>query len=325
MSLKSAAAFIKKENNFLISVHNNPEGDALGSEIALYLLLKQLGKNAVMVNDDGIPYGYAFLPQVANIRKFGRRAMRLKFDCMVILDCSDLSRTGDVARLKNATKKILNIDHHISNVNFGDTNWVQPHASSTCEMIFKLYKSLGVPLSREAALCLYAGISTDTGSFRYSNTTSQTHKIVAELLKYEINVTNVYKNIYENIPYQDMELLAKVLPAMKLQARGKIVWFMIRRSMLKNKKLCFDLSEHVLSFGRSIKDVQVVVLFKENLGVKNEVRINFRSQGKVDVNKIAGYFGGGGHKSASGATVHGNIDVISKKVLAKIKEALKER
>jgi phosphoesterase RecJ-like protein len=323
MSLKSAAAFVRKQNNFLIAVHTNPEGDALGAQIAFYLLLKKLGKSAIMVNEDDVPYGYTFLPEAQNIRKFGRSSMRLKFDCMAVLDCSDLDRTGEIAKLNTAHRPVLNIDHHISNNNFGDVRWVEPYASSTCEMIFKLYKKLKVPIDKDAALLLYVGISTDTGSFRYSNTTSHTHKVTAELLRHKLNVPFVYRNIYENIPYQDMLLLARILPGMKREAGGKIVWFQIHQGMLKNKKLCFDLSEHVLSYGRSIKDAEVVVLFKENLGVKNEIRVNFRSQGKVDVNRIANYFGGGGHRTASGATVHGTLENIRKKVLNKIKQALK--
>jgi len=322
LNLKNAAAFVKKQNNFLITVHTNPEGDALGSEIAFYLLLKKLGKNAVMVNDDELPYGYTFLPEANNIKKFGRHAMRVKFDCMAVLDCSDMARTGEIAQLNTAGAPVLNIDHHISNEKFGDVNWVESHVSSTSEMIYKLYKKLRVPIDRDTALCLYVGISTDTGSFRYSNTASETHKITADLLKHKLNVPFIYRNIYENVPFQDMKLLSSILPGMKRDAGGRIVWFAINQKMLKNKKLCFDLSEHVLSFGRAIKDTEVVVLFKENLGVKDEIRVNFRSQGKVDVNKIAGYFGGGGHRTASGATVHGKLDTIRKKVLAKIKESL---
>jgi len=322
VSLKSAAAFVKKQNNFLITAHTNPEGDALGSEIAFYLLLKKLGKSAAMVNEDGIPYGYTFLPEVGSINKFGRWAMRVKFDCMVVLDCSDMERTGEVAQLNKAGKPVLNIDHHISNRKFADVNWVEPHASSASEMVYKLYKELGVAIDKPAAICLYVGISTDTGSFRYSNTTSLTHKIAAELLKCGLDVPSIYKNIYENVPYQDMKLLADILPGMHRGVGGKIVWFTIHKNLLKNRKLCFDLSEHLLSYGRAIKDAQVVVLFKENLGSKDEVRVNFRSQGKVDVNKIASCFGGGGHKAASGATVHGKLNDIRRKVLARIRKAL---
>lgn len=322
MSLKKAAACVRKNKKFLITSHVNLEGDALGSELAFYNLVKKLGKSATVINEDGVPYGYEFFPLKNKVIKYKDNLKNVDFDCFVALDCSDLGRTGEVYRLNSCGKLVLNIDHHISNVNFGNINWVDPRASSCSEMIYRLYKALGVGLDKNAALFLYAGIMTDTGSFRYSNTTSFTHKVISELLGFGLDIPQIYRNINENIPFEDMQLLARILPGMKRDAKGKIIWFQIKHNLLRNKKLCFDLSEHILSFGRAIKDAEVVVLFKENLGVRNEIRINFRSQGHVDVNKIAQFFGGGGHRSASGATLHGNIDNIRRRVLAKIKADL---
>jgi phosphoesterase RecJ-like protein len=189
-------------------------------------------------------------------------------------------------------------------------------------MIFRLYKKLGLALDRDSALSLYVGIFTDTGSFRYSTTTALTHKIVSELLRFGFDIPQIYKSIYGNIPYQDMQLLTRILPSMRQEAQGRLVWFQIKKDLLRNKKIYFDLTENILTLGRAIKDVEVAVLFKENLGIKNEIRVNLRSQGKVDVNKIASFFGGGGHKTASGITMHGKIDSVRKMVLAKIKESL---
>jgi phosphoesterase RecJ-like protein len=166
---------------------------------------------------------------------------------------------------------------------------------------------------------------TDTGSFHYINTTSFTHKAISDLLKLNLNITQIYQNIYGSIPFAEMKLLVKILTTVEILFAGKIACFKIKRDMLKNqKKLSFDLTENLLSFARAIKDIEVVVLFRENLGQKNEIRVNLRSQGKVDVNEIAAFFGGGGHKTASGATVRGKIDQVKKKVLAKIKESLKQ-
>lgn len=322
MSLKKVVACVKNHKNFLITSHTNLEGDALGSELAFYNLLKKLGKTATVINEDSLPYGYNFFPQKNKLIKYKDNLKNIEFDCFVALDCSDLNRTGEVYRLNSEKKTILNIDHHISNQKFGDINWVEPHASSCSEMIYKLYKALRLPLDRDTAILLYTGILTDTGSFRYSNVTSFTHKAVSQLLKFKLDIPHIYRSIYENIPFADMQLLTRILPGIKQEAKGRVVWFQVKRDMLRNKKLSFDLSEHVLSFGRAIKDAQVVVLFKENLGVKNEIRVNFRSQGNVDVNKIAQFFGGGGHKTASGATIHGRLDDIRRRVLAKIKENL---
>lgn len=324
MSLKKAVDCIKRNKKFLITSHTNLEGDALGSELAFYNLVKKLGKSAVVINEDNLPYGYDFIPQKDKLIKYKDSLKGIKFDCFVVLDASDLTRTGEVYRLNlKAPKTVLNIDHHISNRWFGDINWVESTAASCSEMIYKLYKALRVPFDKDTALLLYTGIVTDTGSFRYSNTTSTTHKAVSELLKFKLNIPQIYKSVYENIPFEDMQLLSRILPAMKPEAGGRIIWFQIKQEMLRNKKLCFDLSEQILTFGRAIKGAEVVALFKENLGAKNEIRINLRSQGKVDVNKIAQLFGGGGHKTASGATVKGStIDQVRRRVLAKIKENL---
>ena len=322
-SLKKLVEFVKKSDNFLVTSHTNPEGDALGSELALYNLLLKLGKSALILNEDDVPESYSFLPGKENIKKFiysPRR--RINFECMIFIDCSDEKRTGEVYRMNSGNKPVINIDHHISNQRFGDINWIEPKASSCSEMVYKLYKKFRIPFDRDTAICLYTGLVSDTGSFRYRNTTSSTHRAAAELLKYKIDVPFIYKNIYEDIPFEDMKFLSRILPGMKRMAKGRIIWFEIKQNLLKDKKLTFDLTEHVLAFARSIQGVEAVALFKENLGVKDEIRINLRSQGKVDVNKIASCFGGGGHQAASGATVKGKIDTVRRKVLAKIKIAI---
>ncbi|MFH1442061.1 MAG: bifunctional oligoribonuclease/PAP phosphatase NrnA [Candidatus Omnitrophota bacterium] len=326
MSLKKIAAQIRNQNNFLITSHVNMEADALGSELAFYRLVKLLNKNAVIVNEDNLPYGYEFLPGVEVIKKYKDTLKKyLKYDCFVALDCSDLKRTGEVYKLITEGKPVINIDHHISNVNFGTYNWVLPQASSCCEMLYYLYKELGVRFDKDSALALYSGILTDTGSFRFSNTTSHTHKAAAELLEYGLDVVGIYGKLYGNFPYRDMKLVAKIINEARRQHQGKIIWFQVTGEVLKKyKKIYADLTDSVLSFARAIKDTEVAVLFKENLGVKNEVRVNFRSQGKIDVNKIAGHFGGGGHKTASGCTIHARLGQAKSKVLKKIEEALRE-
>jgi len=324
VGLKKICASIRKFNNFLITAHTNLEGDALGAELAFYALIKKLGKQGVILNEDSIPYGYDFLPGIKRIRKLDRNSSRIKFDCLVVLDCADLKRTGDVYRLNKNAKPILNIDHHISNQGFGDTHWVDAHASSCSEMIYRIYKQMRLPISKPEAVSMYTGIMTDTGSFRYSNTTSFTHQAVAELLKFDINVPLIYRYVYENLALDETKLLIKLLPRINFSSQGRIAYFKLKRNMLKDGAISMDLGDQLLSFGRSIKGVEVVILFKENLGVKNQVRINLRSHGKVDVNKIAAIFGGGGHKTAAGCTTHGEINRVIKKVLASIQRALRQ-
>jgi len=323
VSLKRICASIKKYNNFLITAHTNLEGDALGAELALYALIRKLAKQGIILNGDSIPYGYDFLPGIKRIRKLDCNSPYIKFDCLVVLDCADLKRTGDVWRLNKGNKPILNIDHHISNRGFGDVHWVDAHASSCSEMIYRIYKQMRLSIGKPEAIAMYTGMMTDTGSFRYSNTTSFTHQAVAELLKFNINVPLIYRYVYENLALDETKLLIKLLPKINFSAQGKIAYFKLKRSMLKDGAMSIDLGDQLLSFARAIKGVEVVALFKESLAAKHQVRINLRSQGKVDVNKIAAVFGGGGHKTAAGCTAYGDTNQIIKDVLARIQQVLR--
>jgi bifunctional oligoribonuclease and PAP phosphatase NrnA len=320
MSLNEICESIKQHDNFLITAHTSPEGDALGAQLGFYNLIRKLGKRGTIISEDKLPYGFDFLPGHKLIRILGKGS-KINFDCLVALDCADLKRTGNIYKLNIDHKPVLNIDHHISNQMFGDVNWVDPSASSCSEMIYRLYKKLRMSIDQDTALVLYTGLMTDTGSFRYSNTSSFSHQIAAELIERGINVAQVYRNAYENIPISDVKLLLKLLPKIKFFGQGKIAAFQIDKNLLLGKKPCLDLAELLLNFGRAIKGVEVVVLFKKSLGVKNEVRVNLRSQGKVDVNKVAAFFGGGGHKTAAGCTLHGEIKKIIKNVIAKIQKS----
>ncbi|MCX5714115.1 MAG: bifunctional oligoribonuclease/PAP phosphatase NrnA [Candidatus Omnitrophica bacterium] len=319
MPLKKLVDALRKNKKFVLTTHVSMEPDALGSEIALCLLLRSLGKEVIIVNDDKILGEYAFLPGLKHVKRFGRLTKNIHTDCFVILDCSDLSRCGEVASLEPFAKTTLNIDHHISNSFFGDVNWVEPGVSSASEMVYMLYKKMRIPINQDIALLLFSGIATDTGFFRYANTSSRTLKAAEEFLNLGVIPSEVYRHIYQDVPFEDAVILAKELSKIKRAIWGKVVWASINRDILKNTSKEFDLGEHFLSFMRSIKGVEVAVLFKENLGRKKEIRVNFRSQGKVDVNKIAQSFGGGGHKTASGATIAGGLGTVMKKVLAEVK------
>jgi phosphoesterase RecJ-like protein len=322
IGLKKVAAEIRKHKKFLLSVHTSPEGDAIGSELALAGLLKRLGKIPIIVNEDPLPDEYKFLPRTETIKIYNPNLRKLDYDCLIVLDCSDLNRTGKVSCLKRDNIPVINIDHHISNSRFGDVNLVDTKASSASELIYELYRQMKVPLDRNCALLIYVGIMTDTGSFRYSNTTPLTHSTAAELMHFGLDVRMIYRNIYESIPFVDVQLLNKILSRVRCVASGRVAWLEVPAKMLEHRKISFDLSDHILSFMRTIKGVQVVALFRENLGTRNEIRFNLRSNGSVDVNKIACAFGGGGHKAASGCTIKGRLQDVRRKVIERIIGAL---
>jgi len=317
--MKKAVKCIRDNNTFLITMHINMEGDAVGSALAFRRLVEKLGKRAVVINDDPVPQVYSFLPGTSGILISQRRPSG-KFDCFTALDCSDLKRCGKAAEATSAARSILNIDHHISNVNFGSVNWVDPVSSSASEMVYRLYKKMNVPFDNESALLLYAGMMTDTGSFRYTNTSPETHRAAAELMPYGINPADVYRRIYEASSYADMQALTRILGKMRKDVSGKLIWFEVGKDVMPRRKMEMDLTEQILSYARSIKEAEVVVLFRENFSGKGEVRVNFRSRGKIDVNIIAGMFGGGGHATASGCTVSGGLKKVVKKVLSAVKE-----
>ena len=222
MSIKKVIDCIKTHKVFLITAHQNLEGDALGSEIAFCNLLKKLGKSAIVINQDPTPQEYSFIKGSKLIRRY-RHNMKLKFDVLVILDCSDKSRCGRVASLAISGQPVVNIDHHVSNDKFGDVNWVQPTAASVSEMIYQLYKAMRIKIDVHTAKALYVGILTDTGSFRYINTTSFTHQVVAKLLKFDLDKTEVTLSL---LPSKRLSFILSLPNCLKhlLRSNGKFVY-----------------------------------------------------------------------------------------------------
>lgn len=308
--IKKIIELLRENKRFLITAHMNLEGDALGSELATYLLLRKMNKQAIIYNHDSTPQAYSFLPHVKVIKN--ELDSSYAFDVALVLDCSDSFRTGKVKDYLSRAKIIVNIDHHISNTFFGDINWVDPKASSASEMIYRLCRELKV-MNRKIALCIYTGIFTDTGSFTYSNVSSRVHRITAELFRYKILPDKIYDSLHSFCQLNDIKFIGKILSSIKADPSGKIIWSLIRYWPKKD----YDLTEVIFSIMRFLRDAEVFLLFKK-LG-KNKVRVNFRSRSKVDVNKVAKFFGGGGHKRASGTTMSGNLSSVEKKVITFIR------
>ena len=314
MNPKKISKAIKKFDKFLISAHINPEGDSVGSQIAVASLLNRLGKEAVILNESSVPHVLQFMKGTESILK--EIPKDFDFQTAIILDCPDLTRLGKIAEYVTEDKVIINIDHHISNENFGDYNWVEPNASSAAEIVFELFKAFKMKIEYDEAIAIYAAIMTDTGSFKYTNTSSKTHKIIAELIDVGVKPYEVYTKIYESGSLQDTSLLGEALQTLKVTDDGKISWLWVTKEMLKKTKASLEGTEGIINFARSIDGVEIAVLFRET-GTENRVKVSFRSKGKIDVNKLASFFGGGGHVTASGCTVFGKIEEVEKKVLEK--------
>jgi len=318
--MESAIEAIKKHKRFLVTAHVNLEGDSLGSQLAMKELLEALGKHVIIVDNDPVPAHYKFLPKADEVSN--ELDKRLPFDVAIVLDCPTLKRTGDVRKLFTKNKLVVNIDHHISNERFGDINWVCPNASSAGELVYRLFKAMGVPLTKEVALYLYIAILTDTGSFNYDNTSSITHEIAGELLGYGLEPALVSERVYEQRSVADLKLLGLVLSTLNVSKDGKVAYLVMTRDMLAKTGIDVSRSEGFINYARSIEGVKIAMMFRDDPKEKSKVHISFRSKGDIDVNGLAACFGGGGHVKASGCTVKGTIKNAEKKVLAKVNEVL---
>jgi phosphoesterase RecJ-like protein len=306
-------------SRFLVTTHINVEPDALGSELAFAGLLKKLGKRVLIVNDEAAPARYRFMPGVEHIISGVKRV--IKSDAIVILDASDLNRIGKVRSCLDKNASIINIDHHISNTNFGHCNIVDSDASSACEIVYDIFSALNVKLDRGTALNLYCGIITDTGSFHYSNTTSKTFSVVSHLLEFGLDVNKIYRDVYKIEEISHAHLIGSLLQDAKTAFNGQVVYLSLSKGVTASEAIDRDLAEEALNILRLISGGKIFIIFRVLPGSKS-VRLNLRSHCQVDVNKIAQSFKGGGHMTAAGATVKGSLISVREAVFKELKRYL---
>ena len=316
------ADLLRTENAFLVLTHYRPDGDAVGSQLALAILLKNLGKQVEAWNDDEVPAKFRFLPNSDLVRR--PPAEPKDFDVVIAIDISTWPRAGNAAQRIGKKKHFVNIDHHVSNEKFADINWIVPEAPACGEIVLELIKRGGFTLTREIATCLFAAISTDTGSFTYANTTAGSLRAAAELVQTGINVGEVCRHIYESYPYARLQLLQMALADLKLMHNRRVAYYWVTNEMYEESGAKREDTEGLIDYARSIEGVSVAVLFEE-LPEAGKIRISLRSKNpRVDVNSIARRFGGGGHREAAGARITGQPHDIEQKVLAAISTALNE-
>jgi bifunctional oligoribonuclease and PAP phosphatase NrnA len=322
MELEKIAKAIrdKKARKFLVTSHQNLEGDAIGSMMALRELLLSAGKEVMLFPPEDIPDAYRFIPDSSKV-KAGKYSKSMDYDIACVVDCTDLDRLGNAKDGIYLTRPIINIDHHISNTRFGSINWVEPEMSCSGEQVYHLFKRMKLDIGKNAALYIYIAILTDTGSFRYSNTNSRTFKIAGELVAKGIDPTAVYKHIYEGTSVYRIRLLTSVLSTLDTTKDGSIAWIHITKSMLKNSSLKIEDTQDFVNFPRSVKGVKIAVAFKES--VKGLIKVSFRSNDGIDVNSLANQFGGGGHPAASGCTLRGSMEEVKDVVIKKACDLLK--
>jgi len=307
---------IREGHNFLITAHVRLDGDALGSELALYLMLKEMGKTAVVYNQDGTPERYRFLPGagqiVHNINNVDQ------YDTAVILDCSDLSRVGEEAENIRKIKRIINIDHHVSNNGFCSLKIIDAKASSTGELLFRLMQEMRFQMSKDIATNLYAAIITDAGSFRYSSTTKETFWAAGHLVEHGANPQWIAEQIYENDSPVRLKLLAKALATLSLDMESKVGSLVVTQQDLQETGAAWEHTEGFVDIPRTVRDIEVSVLYTQRR--EHSFKLSLRSKAEVNVEKVAKMFGGGGHIHAASCWMDGDIESVKARIIQAVKE-----
>jgi len=316
--IQDIAHAIRSRQRFVLSSHSRPDGDSIGSQLAMVYALRAMGKEAIAVNADAAPPPLMQFPGVPEIKI--APAVEGEFDAAIIMECSDLARTG-VSGLDRSF--VINIDHHPGNTGFGQLQWFDSSAAACGEMVFDLVKALGVPLSREIATHVYLAILTDTGSFHYSSISPRTFDMCREALEAGVDPVLVARNVYDSNSMGRLKLFGAVLSAMQIDISGRIAIVYLDHDMAREAGGTYEDTEGLINLPLTVKEIEAVVFFKQIEG--EQYRVSMRSKGDIDVGGVAKIFGGGGHKNAAGCTVSGGIDALQKLFIAKIENAIDGR
>jgi phosphoesterase RecJ-like protein len=306
---------IRARRRFVVSSHSRPDGDSIGSQLALAYALHAVGKDVEVVNADPAPAPLMQFPGVADIRIAPN--VDGEFDAAIIMECGDLARTGVIGLDRFF---VINIDHHPGNSGYGQIRWFDPAAAACGEMVFDLVRALGAPLTSEIATHVYLAILTDTGSFHYSNISPRTFDICRETLEAGVDPVLVARNVYDSNNIGRLKLFGAVLSAMQLDMGGRIAIVYLDHEMAREAGGTYEDTEGLINLPLTVKEIQAVVFFKQT--EDEQYRVSMRSKGEIDIGTVAKEFGGGGHKNAAGCTVTGGIDALQKMFIEKIEAAI---
>jgi phosphoesterase RecJ-like protein len=306
---------ILARHRFLITSHLRPDGDSIGSQVALAYALRALGKDVRLVNCDPAQPGILPFPGVSDIEIASQ--VEGDFDAVVVLECGELSRTG-ISGLERFF--VINIDHHPGNALYGAVNWFEAGAAACGEMVFDVIRSLDVPLTKEMAMHIYVAILTDTGSFHYSGLSPRTFDICRQTLEAGADPVWIARTVYDSNNIGRLRLSSAVLSTIELDPSGRLASIRLDREMARATGGSYDDLEGLINEPLTVKAIQAVAFFKEwEPGV---YRVSFRSKGDVDVRSVAQQFGGGGHKNASGCTITGDLAAVHDTVIPLVQAAI---
>ena len=304
--------------NVLVASHVRPDGDSVGSALAMYHLLRDRGKEVVVYSEDEIPPIYRFLPGAERV-VYSLGSID-RFDAAVLLDCSEIDRVGAEAPRIGTIERMITIDHHISNRTCSPLAMIDTAASSTGEILFRLIEALKGDITVDIAVNLYTAILTDTGSFRYSNTGADTLRTAAELVERGVEPHIVAQHVFESKPRVQLHLMEQALRTLEMDLGDRVGSIHLNQRMMKETGARPEHTEGFVDMVRAIEGVEVAIFYYEM--PDHQYKISLRSKGPVNVERVAAAFGGGGHVNAAACRTAGDIESVKKKLLALVREAL---
>jgi len=320
-NLDRVKRLLLRSERIVLTTHVHPDGDGISAELALHRFLSAMGKTVRVVNRHPVPELFAFLPGVDKIEVGVELPPGV--DLVVVLDCGGLERTG-LAPAGEERPSVVVIDHHLTDDHEGDVRLLDADASATGELVYYVLRELEevgeTRIDHPTALCLYTSIFTDTGSFRYSNTTPEALAVASHLVSYGIDTWAVAEQVYESRSYGTLQLLARFLTTVGVSVRGRFAWGTIRQSFYQATGTREEHTDGFVNYARSIRGVEVALLFREE--GEETVKVSMRSKGKVNVAALAETFGGGGHHNAAGCVLKGTLTEVRGNVLAAVAQAL---
>lgn len=321
VSFDQIGEVLRSHEAFAVISHVRPDGDAIGSILALGHALEQIGKKVWFLNEDGCPESLQFLPGSEKV-EISSEAGVVQVDVAICLDTAAKIRVGENSlKVVEAAGTVVNIDHHVSNPGYGDFNYVDDAYPATGQIIYDLLKHQELPISKISRDSIYVATSTDTGSFQYPGTTQATYEMAADLVSRGLNVGEINQLTYDNQPYRKVELMRSLLNTLERSDDGQMAWCHLREETKAELSLIDDDTEGMIDILRSIQGVIVAVFFEELTGGK--IRVSMRSKDRrINCSEVCGIFGGGGHALAAGIRMAGPIEDAKAKVLAEIKSEL---
>jgi len=313
---KRLEELIVSSETFFLAGHLNPDGDTIGSMLAIASVLKRMGKKVTLFSQDPIPENLRFLPQARSVRS---RLPKGKFDAAILLECSVPSRGGALEPVLKRSGKVVNIDHHKTSEFYGDINIVEPHSSSTAEIVYRLFHNMTVKVTRREATCLYTGMVTDTGRFHFPATSPRTLEIASRLLETGFKFSRINDLLYATKACESLKILGRALESLELKYGGKLAVLTLKVKDFKEFDARSEHSENVINYGMMPPGVKAAVMFREE---SERISVTFRSRGHLDVSLVAKSFGGGGHRNASGCRMKATLDEARAKVFAALSRLL---